>query len=128
MRQGPTPEELLLLIEKMKEDLEQAKLYLQRLQQDRVKIKYTLDYNQDNYRYLKIHCGVIAIDYVKNISEQIKRLKVFLQHAEEEIKKFEKNIEAQILSIHQKHAELVEAQEKIEKKVIKFKRRKDEQG
>jgi hypothetical protein len=126
VQQELTPEELLLLIEKMKADLEQAKMYLQKLQQDRAKIRYTLDYNQDNYRYLKVHCGVIAIDYVKNISEQIKRLRIFLGHAEEDIKKFEQNIEKQVKSINQRYDELLEAQNRMAQKVIPFKRRKNE--
>ena len=123
MQSRLTPEELLLLIEKMKGDLEQAKLYLQRLQQDRAKIKYTLDYNQDNYRYLKVHCGIVAMDYVKNISGQIKRLRIFLKHAEEDIAKFEGNLEVLVKNINQKHEELLRVQDINSRKVIQFKRK-----
>lgn len=125
MQNKVTPEELLLLIEKMRNDLENAKLYLQRLQQDRAKIKYTLDYNKDNFKYLQVHCGVIAIDYVKKISDQMKRLTIFLKHAEEDIKKFEHNIDVQIKNITQKEWELQEAKDQMARKVLPFRRKKN---
>lgn len=123
MSQNLTPEELLFLIEKMKSELEQAKYYLNKMQQDRAKIRYTLEYNQDNFRYLQVHCGIVAIDYVKNISNQMRRLKIFLKNAEEDIKKFEKNINTQVETINKKQEELFEAQRLAANKVIPFRRK-----
>jgi predicted nuclease with TOPRIM domain len=126
MQQKPTPEELLLEIEKMKTDLDGAKGYLNKLQQDRAKIKYTLDYNQDNYRYLQNHCGIVALDYVKNISDQMKRLRVFLKHAEDDISKFERNIQNLAKIIETKREELLWSQERESRKVIPFRRKTNE--
>lgn len=123
MDQRLTPEELALLIEKMKADLEHANTYLERLRQDKAKTKHTLEYNQDNYRYLKAHCGIIGIDYIKNISNQIERLKKLLEICEEDIQKFETSMRVHEKNIEEKQKQLAEAQKKSSRKVVLFKRK-----
>lgn len=122
MQRDLTPEEIDLLISKMRSDLEQASSYLEKLQQDRSKIKYVLDYNKDNYNYLKNHCGVVAIDYVKNMFSQIKKFEVFLSRIDEDISKFERSILSLADQILKKEQELVRAKEKAKRKVVAFKR------
>jgi hypothetical protein len=124
MQRDLTPEEMELLLSKMRSDLEQANSYLQKLYQDKTKIKYVLDYNKDNYKYLKTHCGVIAMDYIKNISTQISKFEIFFQKINEDITKFEKSIFALADQIVKREQELIRAKEKAKRKVIAFKRNK----
>lgn len=124
MQRDLTPEEIELLLTKMRSDLEQANSYLQKLYQDKSKIKYVLDYNKDNYKYLKTHCGVIAIDYIKNISTQISKFEIFFQKINEDIAKFEKSIFTLAEQVLKKEREFLYAKEKAKRKIVSFKHNK----
>ena len=118
-----TIEGLLLLIDKMKYDLEHMGSYIGKLKIDRAKMRHALQYNTGNLDYLRVHCGVIAIDYVKSIKGQIKRLQAFLTHADNDIKKFEFLIEKQTEELRQKEIELKDLQCALGSRVIIFRRR-----
>jgi len=117
-------EGLILLVEKMRQDLEQTRAYLEKLKFDKAKMKHTLQYNQDNLRYLQAHCGVVAIDYVRSIRNQIKRLNTFLTCADADIKRFEDSIEKQIKLIADREEDLQTLNRKMKTTVIHFRRRK----
>jgi hypothetical protein len=117
-------EGLILLIEKMRSDLEQSHIYLDKLKYDKTKMKHTLQYNQDNLRYLQVHCGVVAIDYVRTIRNQIKRLNTFLSHADADIKKFEESMDRSAKIIADKEEDLKAMDRKQKNTVIQFRRRK----
>lgn len=115
-----TVEALTILIEKMEYDIEQTSSYIEKLKEDKTKMYHTLKYNEENLDYLRTHCGVIAIDYVKSIKNQIKRLRIFLEHSEEDIEKFEMVLEKQIKELEKKNLELEKLKVEMASRVVKF--------
>lgn len=118
-----TVEELQIALTKVENDIGIGQDYLKKLEADRSKLIYTISYHQDNLAYLKKHGGVIDMEYIRDLQNQIKKVTILLKHSSADITKFENSLVVLNQEIHKIRDEIEKAKIR-EDNVLSF-RRKD---
>jgi DNA repair ATPase RecN len=113
-----------LQIQQMKDSLAKAKNYLEKLKFDRISLRRALFSSIDNLNYLKKHCGTIALDHVRVLTDKIKRTNIFLDQLNNDIVRFEKDIDKHHQDISDKESQLERMRYEQENKVVPFRAKK----
>ncbi len=116
--------ELRVIVEKLKGDMEHTKLYLDKLRDDKAKMSHSMLYCLENVEYLRTHVGIVRIDYLKKLKDQISRMNVLIKNSEYEIKKFEISLENQAKSLDHTAKELEAALLYESNKIVQIRRKR----